>query len=199
MNAHPDCRQIFVDGTGLGGGLVDHLIRRGYHVTDVQFAGKAVEEIDGCRYANQRAHIWAQLRHNLRYLCLPANNQALKEQLTAPEYSFNKNGEILLEPKDAMRRRGVPSPDQADALACTFAGQISTLPALAPWVQGKGAVHEYNPFDQAHMQPPVEAGGGFVDSESGYVFKMKRSEEWSYQDHADAQASDALRYARGEE
>jgi hypothetical protein len=196
MNAHPDCSQIFVDGTGLGGGLVDHLIRRGYHVTDVQFAGKAIEEIDGCRYANQRAHIWAQLRHNLRYLCLPANNQALKEQLTAPEYSFNRNGEILLEPKDAMRRRGVPSPDLADALACTYGGQISSLPALAPWVQGRGAVSEYNPFqiqEQDYNPFARETGrAAFVDVETGYQFRMK-SDEWSSQDHADAWASDALR------
>jgi hypothetical protein len=48
-NAHL-VQQIFVDGTGLGGGLVDHLRRRGYLVTDVQFGAKATEQIDGVKY-----------------------------------------------------------------------------------------------------------------------------------------------------
>ena len=202
MNAHPDCRQIFIDSTGVGAGVCDHLIRRGYNVTDVVFAGKATEQIDGVAYANQRAHIWGQLRHHLRYLCLPANNQALKEQLTAPEYSFNNKGEILLEPKDAMRRRGVPSPDLADALACTYAGQISTLPMLADWVQPQGAISEYDPFSAEVMRgeaiPETKRRGGYVDPESGYAFRM-RSDEWSRDDLADAMASDRLQWAKQDE
>jgi hypothetical protein len=190
-NAHGPVGQLFIDGTGLGGGLVDHLMRRGYLVTDVQFGAKAFDEIDGVRYANQRAYIWGRLREALKYLCLPTNNQALREQLIAPEYSFSRTTDaILLEPKDAMRRRGVPSPDLADALACTFGGEISMLPALAS--QGRGATFEYNPFDDAHMRPPPQPG--FVDPESGYAFRMK-SEDWSRDDVADAFASDRLRYA----
>jgi phage terminase large subunit len=150
-NAHL-VSQIFVDGTGLGGGLVDHLRRRGYLVTDVQFAGKATEQINGVRYANQRCHIWGAMRQALNYLCLPANNQALREQICGPEYGFNKAGEIQLESKDLMRRRGVPSPDLADALACTFGGEISTLPELAPWVQPQSAVSEYDPFSPEVMR-----------------------------------------------
>jgi hypothetical protein len=51
-NAHGPVQQLFIDGTGLGGGLVDHLRRRGFLVTDVQFGAKAIDEIDGVRYAN---------------------------------------------------------------------------------------------------------------------------------------------------
>jgi hypothetical protein len=205
MNAHPDCRQIFIDSTGVGAGVCDHLIRRGYNVCDVVFAGKATEQIDGVAYANQRAHIWGQLRHHLRYLCLPANNQALKEQLTAPEYSFNNRGEILLEPKDAMRRRGVPSTDLADALACTYAGQISTLPALADWVPGQGIVSEYDPFSADAMEGrpyPESKRSGFADPETGYSFRLKRWDNdggFTRADWADAQASDDLRRMTWEE
>jgi len=190
MNAHPECRQIFVDGTGLGAGLVDHLIRRGYHVTDVQFASKPTEQIDGVRYSNQRCHIWGQLRHHLRYLCLP-QSPALKEQLCAPMYEFNRAGEIQLESKEMLRRRGIPSGDLADALCCTYAGQISTLPVLdsAP----RGVPWDYNPFDDQHMRPPEEP---FVDRETGYQFRLKRWDNdggFSIQDFQDAAASDALR------
>jgi hypothetical protein len=40
-------------------------------------------------------------------------------------------GEIQLEPKDVMKRRGLPSSDLADAFATTFAAEVATLPAQA--------------------------------------------------------------------
>jgi hypothetical protein len=186
-------QEILVDGGGVGGGLVDHLRRRGYLVHDIQFGSRADQQIDGVRYANKRAEIWGLMRNALRYLCLP-NSQTLKEQLCGPEYSFSRTSDaILLEPKDAMKRRGLPSPDWADALAVTFGAELATLPRLAPWVQGQNVVSEYEPFDREHLQPPAEAGRAFVDSESGYAFRMK-SEEWSSQDHQDVWASERLRF-----
>jgi hypothetical protein len=154
--------QIFCDGTGVGGGLVDHLRRRGYLVNDVQFGARADQQIDGVRYANKRAEIWGLMRNALRNLCLP-NNQQLREELCGPEYSFSRTGDaILLEPKEAMKRRGVPSPDLADALACTFGGEIATLPALSEWVQQGSVASEYNPFSREAMEH-----GHFADVASG--------------------------------
>jgi hypothetical protein len=144
-NAHR-VQQIFVDGTGLGGGLVDHLRRRGYNVSDIQFGSAASQMIDGTRYANKRAEIWGLMRNALKYLCLP-NDPALREQLCAPEYSFARTSDaILIEPKDALRRRGVPSGDLADALACTFGAEIATLPALSDWAQPGRIISDWNPF-----------------------------------------------------
>ena len=151
-NAH-HVQQIFVDGTGVGGGLVDHLRRRGYLVSDVQFGARADQQIDGTRFANKRAEIWGLMRNALKYLCLPAS-QELRAQLTGPEYSFSRTSDaILLEPKDAMKRRGVASPDLADALACTFGAEIATLPALADWIHPDGlVVSEYDPLSAAAME-----------------------------------------------
>ena len=195
-------QEIFVDGTGLGGGLVDHLRRRGYLVHDIQFGAKADQGIDGVKYGNKRAEIWGLMRSALKYLCLPVNNQALREQLISPEYSFSKAGDaILLEPKDAMRRRGVPSPDLADALAVSFGAEVATLPALAEWVQSQGAVSEYDPFSADAMEGrpyPEAKRGGYVDGETGYSFRMKH-EEWSRDDLASAMASDRLRWQRQDE
>ena len=143
--------QIFVDGTGVGGGLVDHLRRRGYLVTDVQFGARADQMIDGTRFANKRAEIWGLMRNALKYLCLP-NSQELRAQLTGPEYSFSRTSDaILLEPKDSMKRRGVASPDLADALACTFGAEIATLPALADFAQPQVS-SEYDPFSDRAMR-----------------------------------------------
>lgn len=41
--------------------------------------------------------------------------------MTAVQYKFDANNAILLEKKEDMRKRGLPSPDKADALALTFA------------------------------------------------------------------------------
>ncbi len=43
---------VFVDGTGVGGGVVDHLRRRGLNVYDVQFGAKADQAFDGTKWAN---------------------------------------------------------------------------------------------------------------------------------------------------
>ena len=44
--------------------------------------------------------------------------------LTGTEYGFNQKGALLLEPKDAMKSRGLASPDLADALAMTFSVRV---------------------------------------------------------------------------
>jgi len=144
---------VFVDGTGLGGGLVDHLRRRGLLVHDVQFAAKSDQRSE--RYANKRAEIWGIMKEKLQYLSLPADGE-LREQLLGPEFTLNSRDEILLEPKDSMKRRGVASPDIADALACTFASEHATLPTPVSW-GGRGdhlVVSEYDPFAPESVDGP---------------------------------------------
>ena len=38
------------------------------------------------------------------------NDSELREQLLGPEFTLNNRDEILLEPKDSMKRRGVSVP-----------------------------------------------------------------------------------------
>jgi hypothetical protein len=195
--------QLFVDGGGVGGGLIDHLRRRNLLVIDVQFGSRADQGIDGVKYANKRAEIYGLLRRNLDYLCLPSN-QELKEQLTSFEYAFNPRGEILLESKDSLRRRGISSPDISDALATTYASEVAMLPALADWVQGQTPVSEYDPFSVEAMEGrpyPEAKRGGFVDPETGYGFRMRWNNDrgLSDRDWQDAQASDDLRRMTWEE
>ncbi len=44
-------------------------------------------------------------------------NPGLVEQVTAPAMLQDSSGRMRLESKDSMRRRGIASPDLADALA----------------------------------------------------------------------------------
>jgi len=118
---------VFVDGGGVGGGVVDRLRQLGVPVVDVQFGAKsdnnygAVES--GIAYANKRAEIWGSLREWLAHGAIPDDAQ-LQAELTGPQYGFvDREGRnaILLESKKDMKGRGLASPDLADALALTFA------------------------------------------------------------------------------
>ena len=49
-------------------------------------------------------------------------DRALKGELVAPKYKLESSGKIKVESKDDMKKRGVKSPNKADALCLTFAG-----------------------------------------------------------------------------
>ncbi len=144
---------IFVDGGGVGGGVVDCLRQLNVACFDIQF-GARPDEIGwsqgpgGSKYANKRAEIWGALRDWLAGAALP-DDRDLKAQLIAPTYTLNLQGRILLESKEDMRRRGAESPDIADALALTFALPVAMSD---PALDGNATVEsEYNPYSDERM------------------------------------------------
>ena len=48
-------------------------------------------------------------------------DDALIAELTAPTYTFSSTGKMVVESKADMKKRGVRSPDLADAFLLTFA------------------------------------------------------------------------------
>jgi hypothetical protein len=112
---------IFVDGAGVGGGVVDQLRARGYRVFDVQAGAKAD---DDAKYQNKRVELWARLREWLQIGSIVDDPQ-LADDLLAPEYDFDGAGRVRLETKEKMKGRGLASPDVADALALTFAANLA--------------------------------------------------------------------------
>ena len=72
------------------------------------------------RYANKRAEMWGYMKEWCKVGCLP-DDRDLRADLTNVEYGYDKSDAILLERKRDMRRRGLASPDDGDALALTFA------------------------------------------------------------------------------
>lgn len=121
IKAHgPDA--VMVDGVGVGGGVVDRLRMLGFDVLDVNSGARASEEDV---YTNLRAEMWAKLRADLgRSLCLPFDDK-LSRELTSIEYDFDRRNRLMLERKEDMVRRGVESPDRADALALTYAAPVT--------------------------------------------------------------------------
>lgn len=148
---------IFIDGGGVGGGVVDNVRNMQLFCFDVQFGGK--DDVggrptgnDGEKYANKRAAMWGAMRAWLKNGAIP-DDPDLKAQLIGPLYSFNNRNEIQLETKEDMMRRGVVSPDRADALALTFAYPLAAN-AYAGGDHPRRPVveHEYNPFSDDRMR-----------------------------------------------
>jgi hypothetical protein len=75
------------------------------------------------RVANKRAQMWQNMKTWLAKGAIP-DEQQVKDDLIGVEYSYNADQAILLEKKEHMKARGLPSPDDADALALTFAEDV---------------------------------------------------------------------------
>jgi hypothetical protein len=75
------------------------------------------------RYSNRRAEMWDFVKEWLKVGCLPADDE-LTADLKAVDYDYAPHA-FLLERKDDMRRRGLASPDDGDALALTFAYPVA--------------------------------------------------------------------------
>lgn len=115
---------INVDCTGVGSGVADRLIELGYPVTRVHFGGKAIKsDIYGLR----RDEIWGEMKRWFEDQpnAIP-DDDALEADLTAPQYTYDSSRRMKLESKEQMRKRGISSPDSADALALTFATPYSS-------------------------------------------------------------------------
>jgi hypothetical protein len=120
---------IFVDAGNIGAAVIDRLRQLGVeNVFEVWFGSSKVREANWSggqriQVANKRAEMWTNMRHWLGGGCIP-DEQCIEDDLIGPEYGFNADQAVQLEDKKHMKKRGLASPDDADALACTFAEPV---------------------------------------------------------------------------
>lgn len=124
-----------IDEGGLGAGVVDRLKEQRYKIRGVNFGSKA----DSQGFANKRAEMWGGMKEWLKTASIGSDssnaaqdNRYMKADLTGPTYKCNSVGAILIESKDDMKKRGIASPDAADAVAITFAYPVSYGEARKP-------------------------------------------------------------------
>lgn len=144
-----DAAMTFVDEGGVGGGVVDRLHQLGFQqkVMGVNFGWTSDRRVDGspaCR--NKRTEMWATMRQHLAEGCALPNDDQLAFELLAPSYTYDPNNAILLEKKDDMKKRGVRSPDIADALALTYAYPV--VGQSVAHILEQRSVQEYDPIWQ---------------------------------------------------
>ena len=117
---------MFVDAGG-GAELVDRLHELGYqNVRAIPFGGASFEPD---KFKNKRVEMWAAVAEWLdpSISGLPVDlpdDDNLQSDLCTPQISRDSMDRYVLESKDSIRKRGMPSPDMGDALALTFAEPV---------------------------------------------------------------------------
>jgi hypothetical protein len=112
---------INVDVIGLGGGVVDRLRELGLPVRGINVGEAASSSPD--RFMRLRDELWWKARDWFETrACKIPNDGALIGELVGPKYKLESSGKIKIESKDDMKKRGVRSPNRADAFCLSFAG-----------------------------------------------------------------------------
>ena len=152
---HPQA--IFVDAGNIGAAVIDRLRQLGVqNVFEVWFGGKGREATWAgqvrVKTKNKRAEMWTTMRAWLATCAIPDSDD-LEADLTAPEYGYAADQvSIQLESKKDMRARGMPSPDDADALACTFAEPVLPIEDASFYNPTEwGVVKEYDRYAELDM------------------------------------------------
>ncbi len=133
--------EFFDDTVGWAHGAIDVMRAAGHDPTPVAFDRPSGNP----RYANMRAQCWMMLADWIKAGgCLP-NSPGLIAELTSPTYFF-REGKFMMEPKEQIKKRIGKSPDEAEALALTFA--LPDMPARNELsiLMRKQRPQEYDPY-----------------------------------------------------
>lgn len=111
------------DGDGLGGPMVRRIQELGYPIND--FHGGMAAQFDD-QFGNAWSEAWGTAASRVKEcsMILPKDDD-LRGQLLGRKLKRNSKGKFVLESKEEMRGRNVPSPDEADAVC------VAMMPALA--------------------------------------------------------------------
>jgi len=110
--------EVRVDASGLGHGVIDPLfvLARGrYRIVEIWGSG---ETPDKRAYHNQRAYQYSEMRRQMFQgtIDIDPKDEQLIDELGGIQYGFSAtSGGMLIESKEAMKKRGIHSPDAADA------------------------------------------------------------------------------------
>lgn len=138
---------VVIENVGPGVGVIDILRSWRHKILEVHPGAPSSLPMS---YLNVRAELWGKMREHIdTRLCLPEDGDLFK-QLTSIRYKLLKNETVLqMEAKSDMKDRGLESPDRADALALTFAFNISRRDKQRGTNGGAGglrqqAIHDYD-------------------------------------------------------
>lgn len=124
MKDYGGAAAVFVDGIGVGAGVVDRLQMLGHPVIEVNGGATAFDET---LFYNKTCEMWYRMREWLKGADMPAKDNDLRLHLIGREFTYDDKERIRLERKADLKKRSLPSPDLADALAHTFAEELGDL------------------------------------------------------------------------
>lgn len=137
---------VFID-QGYGTGVYSAGKNMNRHWILVSFGSESPDP----GYLNLRAYMWRQVKKWLQEGGAYPDDQVLYDDLIGPEYEVRPDGKIKLESKQDMKKRGLPSPNRADALALTFAYPVQKKAAARAKADKNGLFfanngQKYNPI-----------------------------------------------------
>jgi hypothetical protein len=134
--------EILVDVIGLGAGVADRLRELGLPVRDVNVSESPMHaNAKGYRLRDElwcNAREWFAERQGTLIYVAGGLYDKLANELVAPTYTHSSDGRIRLETKDQMRKRGIKSPNLADAFVLTFHGHALAKVGTAGGSAGGG-------------------------------------------------------------
>lgn len=107
---------IKIDDTGVGGGVTDEMIAKGYNVVPINFGAKASNPD---KYPNLISEAWFYLQSIIDQISI-TNDKDLLVELSNREWKMDSKGRRGVESKDDYKKRGFRSPDLADATILCF-------------------------------------------------------------------------------
>jgi phage terminase large subunit len=115
---------IKVDDTGVGGGVTDEMLKRGYNIMAVNFGAKPK---DHDKYPNLISEAWFYMAEIMDTIDLEMDSDLLME-LSTRRWVMDNRGRRGVESKDAYKKRGYRSPDMADAtILCFYTGKLISM------------------------------------------------------------------------
>lgn len=132
---HEKPSKVYIDCIGIGAGIVDRLQEMGLSMVEGINVGRTANNKE--RFANLRAELWSEMRDWLYQNDMPVqipDDDELHGALCSLGFKYRSNEQLLIESKDDIRARGMPSPDEADALSLTMFSNVCGLDMLAPTI-----------------------------------------------------------------
>lgn len=138
---------LIIDGVGVGGGVVDRIRQLDPHnsLNLIEFNGGGGASVMDASYHDWNAYAWGKMRADLQSGLAIDDDPELETDLTGREYSFDAKNAIVLESKKLMKERGEASPDNADALAMTYAIPIGPRDPRKTMREFSGISRDINP------------------------------------------------------
>jgi len=133
---------VFIDaGYGTGIKSAGDVMGRSWRL--IWFSGKAIDP----GFFNKRAEMWGGMKKWLKAGgAIDPQDQGLYDDLVGPETVPRLDGKILLESKEDMKERGLPSPNKGDALGLTFAEPVAKKQRYVSANNHSSVEVDYNPL-----------------------------------------------------
>jgi hypothetical protein len=155
--------QIWGDNGGGGQMMIDMLASVGWPINRFNFGEPAIRDD---MYTSRGAEIWYSfgLLVNRSEMVLP-DDAVLTSQLTTRKATFDSRARMGVESKEDMRKRGLVSPDRADAVCGVFGIQVgSWLKYVAP--------RELDPWERLEADLAPKSGGASESAERAILRQL---------------------------